>query len=1309
MKKKLSFLRYFLVIIPVILVILIAGPLRRHLTLLAGLNPDDLSAKTIPQAEGTSTPVPGDIQVAVEKAIAQLKQSDQGYALYDAKVDNVVVAEDGKKAVVWLAPVDPDTGQIIAREPDFAIAELPEPDPKNPKAVPEWSVTLQQQAGYDEKASEIPADLWGGEGSEMGQQKTVQTDTKGIKFGGYYLPWGGGLSKQVTWSIAHTSCANNACHYAFDFADGTNFPLMAAKGGEVFAAKWDCNNGSTSCTNYFIIKDQSTNPVSYQIYYHLAKSSIPTALRSKGALVNQGQFIGNADDTGASTASHLHFMVHTNPNGYWGTSVDITFKDVKINWDAETQGGRPRTPAEAKKYGGEGQSSYVSGNSTAGVPSAQINTPAFGEVITSQNMVVTGTATDDLGITRVQLLANYDGTWKEIGPSVTTPTFSIPVDVCAAGAQIPDGVFSLAVRAWDQEGNQTPGTPGMRQVVKKYPCASASSPVVTPACVPGTDQIALYTGTNYTGSCKVFKTADYVNKAAVKNFILPDAASILLGSNVQVTLFSKASYLGRAETLVSSDPDLSDNLINYHNTLSMQVRSRTETAVAPEAYTPVQDTALTTQDSITLAWVNRGWANIFTAELTGPAGFTARKRDYSPLTNWSIGSLPAGEYTWRVRGKNTLNGSESGWTTVTFTVTAVQAPVVPTRKASYSDDLEGSAEDWTATGLWKLTTNQAASATHSWWFGDSTDGYYQTFSGTLTSPYLTIPASGSYFLRFNSRYHTESATPYMDQRIVQISVNGGTFKDVYQFYDDPVDTWLPSPAIDLSPYAGKSIQVRFYFNALDSYLDSYEGWYVDDLNISTTAPATGCNEPTANNYLLQATPMNLGESVPGDICPAGDQDFYQFTAKAGQKVTFAVSARAVNSKLDPALTLIAPDGYTILAYNDDKVPYKEKDSTITYTFATDGTYYLKLSPWNFPGAGGSEYFYTLKSYSDTTGPNVSISYPASNIALPNAPINISIGGDDGADGSGIARMVLYYHTSDWTNGAWEKVGEDNTGTDGWSVPFDPRKKANDKGSAFYAQVYDAAGNWSPAAAWNLTLDNTQAPPPAPATEMVPMSATSNINTVLLQWNTTGDLSVIDHYEIQYQKDGGEWQPWPYEVPAVNARYAWFIGEMGSTYGFRMRAVDSSGNGETFPDAAETTIQLLGCTAGQDAYEEDNTQDAAKELVNGADRQNHTFCGQNDEDWLTFTPQQGEMYMLEGVPTSPSAGVIMTAYDKNGNLIQEVLPKALGQSTFIKFTASTADPITLQLRNFNPLIAGDGVTYQVYVDQGEKFYIPLVTP
>jgi len=42
--------------------------------------------------------------------------------------------------------------------------------------------------------------------------------------------------------------------------------------------------------------------------------------------------------------------------------MDITFRDVNINWHSGTQGGRPRLAAEAEWYGGSGRTNYVSGN-----------------------------------------------------------------------------------------------------------------------------------------------------------------------------------------------------------------------------------------------------------------------------------------------------------------------------------------------------------------------------------------------------------------------------------------------------------------------------------------------------------------------------------------------------------------------------------------------------------------------------------------------------------------------------------------------------------------------------------------------------------------------------------------------------------------------------------------------------------------------------------------------------------------------------------------------------------------------------------
>ncbi|HQN44583.1 MAG TPA: hypothetical protein PLA25_10645, partial [Anaerolineaceae bacterium] len=43
-------------------------------------------------------------------------------------------------------------------------------------------------------------------------------------------------------------------------ADGTNFPLLAARGGVVSRVSRSCPNNDHSCVNYLVLEDSSTSP-----------------------------------------------------------------------------------------------------------------------------------------------------------------------------------------------------------------------------------------------------------------------------------------------------------------------------------------------------------------------------------------------------------------------------------------------------------------------------------------------------------------------------------------------------------------------------------------------------------------------------------------------------------------------------------------------------------------------------------------------------------------------------------------------------------------------------------------------------------------------------------------------------------------------------------------------------------------------------------------------------------------------------------------------------------------------------------------
>lgn len=409
-----------------------------------------------------------DIKMAVLSALASAKGQwdDLGY-----EVSNIQIQDDGLLAIVWLVPIDSETGEVLGREPDLALAALGENGA--------WEVLLND----DPKFADAFIEFQFAEKNIHGNLSSFnETEPKAARvFGGYYLPWAKGLEKRLTWSVSHTSCTPaGACQYAFDFADGTMFPLVAAKGGTVFHFKDTCANSSSSCTNSITLQDRSTNPWTYQIYLHIAQNSIPANLKQIGATVLQGQYIASVDNTGFSSGHHLHFMVvaentrkmSTDGSYVWGYAEDITFKDVDINWHPSTQGGRPRLASEAKTYGGFGRTYYTSGNKPAFPPTGGLTAPVNNTYISNRNLVVSGWGKDDISVSKMEVLANYDGSWVQIGKEQTANPFTTTIDLCSTS--IPNGIFELALRVWDYEGN-----PSMilskRKIIKNVECSTTGT------------------------------------------------------------------------------------------------------------------------------------------------------------------------------------------------------------------------------------------------------------------------------------------------------------------------------------------------------------------------------------------------------------------------------------------------------------------------------------------------------------------------------------------------------------------------------------------------------------------------------------------------------------------------------------------------------------------------------------------------------------------------------------------------------------------------------------------------------------------
>ena len=605
------------------------------------------------------------INIALKQAVAG-REEVLVFLINEIAIDNIQFSEDRSLALVWLTLIDLDSGEVIPGEPGLAIAERQH----NESGETIWDITLQVDSTWAVKLSEVPDSLLSQEVKSW-YMPNIQAIPKEHKiYTGYRLPWESGRAVRVSGSVGHVftykSCPST-CLYAFDFADGTMFPVVAAKGGRVKYAVWNWPNGNTEHANFLVLEDNSTFPTTFQVYFHLAQDSIPEKFRAKGAEVLQGEYIGLADDTGYSTSHHLHFHVHTNTNSYWGTSVDIVFEDVEIN------GGRPRTCTEAAnfpEYGAQCQAGnwFTSENGDRERPTGAITQPLPNETFITPNVTVRGTGVDDTGIGYIQIMATSDGEWEPVGPLLDKSPFTTTINLCEAG--IPNGTFFLSLQLMDTAGKLSDGTPGLVQLEKKFSC-----PNDPPICIPSENQIALYSDTYYHGSCALFEIGEFSKLKSIQAIGDNNADSIQIGANVLAVLYKDNNFGGLKETFLASNPDLSKNNIGVNESSSLVVELRPDVPNPPILTAPQTSDdkdKLEDIDPIKLTWINKGENLASRSELTRPGGWNIAL-DWQTSTKWDVGILAAGEYTWTVWTRNISGESQS---TLNFIVHKQDLPPV---------------------------------------------------------------------------------------------------------------------------------------------------------------------------------------------------------------------------------------------------------------------------------------------------------------------------------------------------------------------------------------------------------------------------------------------------------------------------------------------------------------------------------------------------------------------------------------------------------------------------------------------------------
>ncbi|MBW3583758.1 MAG: fibronectin type III domain-containing protein, partial [Euryarchaeota archaeon] len=238
---------------------------------------------------------------------------------------------------------------------------------------------------------------------------------------------------------------------------------------------------------------------------------------------------------------------------------------------------------------------------------------------------------------------------------------------------------------------------------------------------------------------------------------------------------------------------------------------------------------------------------------------------------------------------------------------------------------DGLADGWTLSGLWHLDSACSAPPSSPYYLGyhrsgacDFNTGFATTGSAETT---LDLTAYRVGTLAFDHRWETECCSGSWDEMRIQIKPDTSSTWTTLQSWtaSDANQLGWQSVKYDIDPFTGQVVDIRFWFDSKDSVGNAFDGWYIDDFEVTAMQGA-----PTAVQGLAAAAGPGLGEISVSWTAPADD---------GGCAITTYVLEGS-------------PDGstWTLL-----------QDSTATSHVETglgDGeTRHYRVTPWNCMSAG----------------------------------------------------------------------------------------------------------------------------------------------------------------------------------------------------------------------------------------------------------------------------------------------------------------------------------------------------------------------
>lgn len=168
------------------------------------------------------------------------------------------------------------------------------------------------------------------------------------------------------------------------------------------------------------------------------------------------------------------------------------------------------------------------------------------------------------------------------------------------------------------------------------------------------------------------------------------------------------------------------------------------------------------------------------------------------------------------------------------TLSNVVSATTPAGTPVFSESAETGAPGWTMTGLWHITTKRASDGSHAFWYGQEATGNYDTpgmaNKGDLTSPIIDLSNVSSPVLVIDQFVDTEP-DPFDLTQVIITDANDPTHTTTVNKAVNNTGGAFLSRVIPMDGFDGKHVTLTFHFDTIDSILNTFEGWYVDHLQI----------------------------------------------------------------------------------------------------------------------------------------------------------------------------------------------------------------------------------------------------------------------------------------------------------------------------------------------------------------------------------------------------------------------------------------------------------------------------------------------